>query len=51
MTGEANSEWHFKGWGGSPDLKESDVNVIAGCPGGMGCCINFANSFYAIFSG
>ena len=38
LLGEDNSEWHFEDWGGSPDLKESDVKVIAGCPGGLGCC-------------
>ena len=36
--GEKVKEWDFKDWGGSSYLTKSDVNVIEGCPGGIGCC-------------
>ena len=41
MAEENNSEWHFEGWGRSPInsyLSKKEVDVIEGCPGGIGCC-------------
>ena len=38
VNNNGKPEWDFKGWGGSQNLKESDVEIITGCPGGIGCC-------------